>query len=85
MTEVTLYTRAGYHLCDSVEQVIAQVARSRSFRLTVRDIDRDERDLAMYNESVPVVLVNGREVARYRLTHREFEAILARATSDPVR
>lgn len=79
MTEVTLYTRADCHLCESVQQVIEHVARTRAFRLTVRDIDADEDDLALYNEAVPVVVINGREIARYRLTHAEFEAALVAA------
>ena len=79
MTEVTLYTRIDCHLCESVEQVIRHVGRTRAFRLTVRDIDQDESDLARYNEAVPVVVVNGREVARYRMSQREFEAALAAA------
>ena len=79
MIEVTLYTKPGCHLCESVGQVIEVVGRGRSFRLVVRNILEDEGDYAQYHEAIPVVFVNGREVARYAMTHREFEAALAQA------
>ena len=81
MVQVTLYTRRDCHLCEAVEQTLARVRRAHPFELEVRDIDANERDRERYNELVPVVLVNGREIARYRLDYAEFLAALRRAAT----
>ena len=75
--KVTLYTKPGCHLCEAVEQAIGEVRRRRPFELEVRDILDDEGDFQKYRYEVPVVLVNGREVARHRMTPQELEAALA--------
>jgi hypothetical protein len=69
--EVTLYTKPGCHLCEAVEQTIASVARGRTLRLTVRNILDDPADLERYQHAIPVVTINGAEVARYRLSPEE--------------
>ena len=79
MTRVTLYTKPGCHLCEAVQQVIADVARRRPVERVVRNILDDPRDFDAYQFEIPVVLVNGVEVARYRLTAAELEAALDRA------
>jgi glutaredoxin len=75
--KVTLYTKPGCHLCEAVEQAIAVVRRRRPFDLEVRNILDDPRDLERYRHEIPVVLVNGRELARHRMTSQELEAALA--------
>jgi hypothetical protein len=74
---VTLYTRPGCHLCESVEQVIASVAGQHPLELVVRNILDDPADFERYQHEIPVVCVNGREVARYRLDPAELIAALA--------
>lgn len=76
MTRVTLYTKPGCHLCEAVEQVIAGVAGRRTFALAVRNVLDDRADFERYQYEIPVVLVDGVEVARYRLTASELEAAL---------
>ena len=76
MTRITLYTKPGCHLCESVEQVIAQVASRRALEIEIRNIEADPSDFARYQFDIPVVCVNGRQVARHRLTTRELEAVL---------
>jgi glutaredoxin len=78
MKLVTLYTKPGCHLCDMVKNVIHDVARRRRFRLEVRNILDDQADLQKYKEAIPVVLVDGQEIARFRLTGHDLEAALSR-------
>lgn len=73
---VTLYTKPGCHLCESVEQVIAAVARRHPLELVVRNILDDPADFGRYQHEIPVICVNGREVARYRLDAAELIAAL---------
>jgi glutaredoxin len=80
MILVTLYSRPGCHLCELVERVLHHVATKKPFELVVRNIDDDPADLEKYKNDIPVVNVNGEEVARHRLTAAELEAALDRAT-----
>jgi len=74
---VTLYTRAGCHLCDDAKQVI-DAARSRiEFRYEERDIDADPELRRLYNEEVPVIAIDGRKAFKYRLDMNEFLQRLA--------
>jgi glutaredoxin len=78
MKLVTLYSKPDCHLCDVVKQVISDVARRRRFRLEVRNILDDPQDQERYKDAIPVVLVDGQEIARYRLRGHDLEAALSR-------
>jgi glutaredoxin len=78
MMKVTLFTKPGCHLCEAVEQAVAGVRRRRAFDLAVRNILDDPADFQKYQHAIPVVLVDGVEVARYRMTAEELEATLGR-------
>ena len=79
--QVTLYTKPGCHLCESVEQVILRVRRDIDFDFVKRNILDDPADLKTYGELIPVVLVDGREVARYRMTEAQLIAALQRKST----
>ena len=68
MKTVTFYTKLGCHLCEVVEATLANVARSRKFALVRRDISEDAADYEKYKHDIPVVLVDGVEIARHRMT-----------------
>jgi rSAM/selenodomain-associated transferase 1 len=76
---VTLYTKPGCHLCEAVEQVIARARARREFKLVVRNIEDDPADFARYHTEIPVVMLDGREVARHRLSAAEFDAALSQS------
>jgi glutaredoxin len=69
---VTLYTRAGCHLCEAVKQRLARARRRARFELEEIDIDSDPALRALYNEEVPVVAINGRKAFKYHLEEEEF-------------
>ena len=72
MAIVTLYTRAGCHLCEEAKQVLDSARRKASFDFEIRDIDRDPEWLRLYNEEVPVIAIDGVKAFKYRLTEAEF-------------
>lgn len=76
MKHVTVYSKPECHLCDAVEEVIRQVARRRRFRLTHKNILDDPADEERYRTAIPVITVDGVEIARYRLTAHQLEAAL---------
>ena len=65
---VTLYTKPGCHLCEPVAEAIAEAAKVRAFRFVRRNILDNASEYEQYKHAIPVVTVNGVEVARYRLT-----------------
>lgn len=79
MPRITLYTKPGCHLCEMAEQVIAQVRQRRSFDLEIRDILDDPQAYQRYQHDIPVILLDGREIARHRLSAQELEQELEKA------
>lgn len=78
MKLVTLYSKPDCHLCDVAKKVIHSVAQRQRFRLEVRNILDDPADLEKYKEAIPVICVDGQEIARFRLTAHDLEAALGR-------
>ena len=74
---VTLYTKPGCHLCEAVEQVIRKAATRRDFDFISQNIETDPATFEQYKNDIPVVGVNGKEIARHRLTAKDLERALA--------
>ena len=68
MKTVTLYTKPGCHLCETVEATIIAVAKQRKFVFIRRDISEVAADYELYKHDIPVILVDGVEVARHRMS-----------------
>jgi glutaredoxin len=81
VVSVVLYSKPDCHLCDVLKEAIDAVAKRRSFDLTIVDIRTNPEAFAKYETEIPVVAVNGRKVARYRLSERAFEAALDAAAN----
>jgi glutaredoxin len=75
MKTITLFTRAGCHLCEAAEQVIRRVATGRA-HIEVVDIDADPALTDRYTVRVPVVAVDGAEIAEYELDPRALDDAL---------
>lgn len=60
-----VYTRAGCGLCRRAEAIVAREARGAEIRLV--DVDGDDRLVAAHGVRVPVVEVDGEEVAELEL------------------
>ena len=77
MPRVTLYSKPQCHLCDVVKDVIARVRTRREFDLEIRNILDDPADHQLYKNDIPVVLVDGVEIARHRLSEQRLEWALS--------
>ena len=71
LPEVILYTRAGCHLCEEAKEEIRRVRKDTPFTFRSVDIDRDPALVALYNEEVPVIFVNGKKAFRYQVDPAE--------------
>ena len=86
MTVVTLYTRPGCHLCDEAREVILSLRESDpSFELREIDIESDPALHARYLERIPVVEVDGGEVAELHVDAPTLRDALAERRTDTVR
>jgi len=68
---VTLYTRKRCCLCDDVKAMLDAARAHAEFDLEELDIDTDPELLRLYNEEVPVIAINGRNIFQYRVDMNE--------------
>jgi glutaredoxin len=75
---VTLYSRPGCHLCDEMKAVVARTVRTMTTPVTIEEIDiTTNADLeSRYGLEIPVLLIDGKKVAKYRVTEGELVRIL---------
>ncbi len=78
MKLVTLYTRAGCHLCDDAKRVLAEARRQTEFTYEEKDIDGDAGLRRLYHEQVPVIAIDGRRAFRFRVDLKRLLRELAR-------
>ncbi|HEY1911832.1 MAG TPA: glutaredoxin family protein [Vicinamibacterales bacterium] len=75
---LTLYSRPGCHLCDEmkvvVERVVPTIAEPVS--LEIVDISTDASLEATYGLEIPVLLVNGKKAAKYRVAETDLRRVL---------
>jgi glutaredoxin len=76
MNRVTIYSKPDCHLCDVMKQIVQNVRRRRDFELEIRNILDNPADFEKYQTQIPVLLVNGSEIARYRIREEQLEAAL---------
>lgn len=59
LVPVTLYTRAGCHLCEEAATGLAALARDLPIEVTPVDIDLDLALLEQFNDIAPAIAVAG--------------------------
>ena len=78
MIALTLYSRPGCHLCDEMKAVVARVVRELETPVTIDEIDiSTDADLeTRYGLEIPVLLIDGKKAAKYRVTEGELTRLL---------
>ena len=76
MIAVTLYSRPGCHLCDDMKAVVQRVGQGMPIAMEIVDISTDPELEAQYGLEIPVLLVNGKKAAKYRVSEEELVRIL---------
>ncbi|EXI86290.1 MAG: hypothetical protein AW11_03067 [Candidatus Accumulibacter regalis] len=66
-TRLTLISRRYCHLCQDMEAALAVLAEELDFAVEVLDVDADVALEKRYDELVPVLLHDGRELCHYFL------------------
>jgi glutaredoxin len=76
---LTIYSRPGCHLCDEMKAVVGRVVRTAGTAISIEEVDiSTDPDLeSRYGLEIPVLLVDGRKAAKYRITEEELRRLLA--------
>ncbi len=73
---LTLYSKPGCHLCDDLRTLLDGLQPAYELAVEEIDITGDETLYARYRHDVPVLLVDGEEVARGRVDARHLADLL---------
>lgn len=77
---LTIYSRPGCHLCDVMKKVVARVGRTIPITLEEIDISGDPELESRYGQEIPVLMIDGTKVAKYRIGEDELRRrLMARA------
>lgn len=74
---LVLYTRADCHLCSDMLAAARPIAAAHGLEIEAVDIDGNPELRRRYHVLIPVLELDGREVARYRLDPGALESALA--------
>lgn len=86
MIAIAIYSRPGCHLCEEMKAVVQKVARRENAPVTIDEIDisTDPSLESRYGLEIPVLMVDGKKTAKYRVTEDEVTRML-RARSEKAR
>jgi glutaredoxin len=77
---VIIYGRPGCHLCDEARQAIEAARCPDEYTLDEINIESDPDLLRRYRDDIPVIIINGVEAFRHRLTSDAFRERLRRSS-----
>jgi thiol-disulfide isomerase/thioredoxin len=75
---LVLYSRAWCHLCDDMRAAVEALRQDFAFNVDVIDVDCDPGLTAKYDELVPVLEADGRELCHYHLDEAKVREYLSR-------
>ena len=79
MPRITIYSKLGCHLCDRVKEVIERCRARAEFTVDVVDISQDPSLMERYGRDIPVILLDGVEIARHFVRERNLLKLLNKA------
>jgi glutaredoxin len=78
MIALTIYSRPGCHLCTDMKRTVERIVCEFSAPARIEEINiagNPELE-ARYGQEIPVLLVNGRKAAKYRVTEEALQRLL---------
>ncbi len=75
---VTLYTKADCGLCEEAASMLRRLQKQWRFEIEYVDIEADAGATERYGSRIPVIAVDGEEVAAAPLEEKQLAAILLR-------
>jgi glutaredoxin len=77
MLQVTLYSKAGCHLCDEARAHLEELAATHAMIIDEIDIRRDLSLFERYRYRIPVIVVDGTERLEGRIEASEIYELVA--------
>lgn len=68
---LTIYSKPGCHLCDDMKSLVRRVVAQhadRTISINEIDISTDQGLLDRYGLEIPVLMIDGMKVAKYRVS-----------------
>jgi glutaredoxin len=81
---LTLYSRPGCHLCEEMMAAIRTALQGVEAPIELEEIDisTDPQLEARYGLEIPVLLIDGAKVAKYRIGEADLRRVLAHRLTD---
>jgi len=78
MIALTIYSRPGCHLCEDMKATVERVARETHTPVRIEEVNiaLDPELESRYGLEIPVLLVNGKKAAKYRVTEETLRRVL---------
>lgn len=73
---ITLYSKPGCHLCEDAKEILIILSDIVHFDFEMIDITTDNLLNKKYQYDIPVVLINGEEIARNRMDREKWSKII---------
>jgi glutaredoxin len=73
---ITIYSKPDCHLCDRAKEVIDRCRARVEFTVEVVDISQNPELLERYRHEIPVILLDGNEIARHFVRERKLLELL---------
>ena len=76
MALITIYSKPDCHLCELAKEVIERCRQKVDFAVEIVDISQNPELLERYRDDIPVVLLDGHEIARHFVRERKLLELL---------
>ncbi len=76
MTQITIYSRTGCHLCDDAQKILESMQKELNFDIEVIDIDESTELIKLYSDQVPVIHIDGLHHDFYKVDPDRFRSSL---------
>jgi glutaredoxin len=77
MIRLTLYSKPGCHLCEEMKDVVRRVARQIPLSVDEVDISADPALESRYGQDIPVLMIEGKKAAKFRIGEEALTRMLA--------
>jgi len=73
---ITIYSKPDCHLCDRAKEVVERCRSKADFTVEVIDISRNPELFERYRNDIPLILLDGKEIARHFVREHQLLKLL---------
>jgi glutaredoxin len=73
---IVVYSKPDCHLCELAKDVVEQCRKKVDFTLEIVDLSQDPALFERYRNDIPVILLDGKEIARHFVRERQLLELL---------